>query len=83
MSGLADGVVRRSGAGREKLASSPWAESKGGRAPAQKQPGQAIRCKSALVVPPRLRAFRFYPSREMQIWDGRVASVYQVQMSSS
>lgn len=31
--------------------------------PPQKQVGPAFRCKSALVVPPRLRAFRFIPSR--------------------
>src|SRR5690606_14966294 len=33
-------------------------------APAQMQPGRAFRFKSALVVPPRLRAFRFNRSRE-------------------
>ena len=40
------------------------AESRCGRAP-RKASGRANRCKSALVVPPRLRAFRSCPSRAL------------------
>ena len=36
-----------------------------GACPLAKPRGPAFRCKSALVVPPRLRAFRFNPSREI------------------
>ena len=42
---------------------------KGGRAPAQKRPGRAIRCKSALAKP-RLRAFRCYPSHCWRMTQG-------------
>ena len=60
ISGSADGVVRRSGVGfnwlryREVL----------GHAPSQKPRGPALRSKSALVIPPRLRAYHSDPSRE-------------------
>jgi len=60
MSQLADGVVRRSGVSLNSgHCYTERSRRVGVPAPNARRP--AIRCNSALVVPPRLRGFRCYP----------------------